>query len=186
MFFAIVMLVVAMTANAQRIASMCMENGHSVIYLENGMKLDARAIPNAHRLHVGETIEYGQARIASDDYYREAIKYQVPVNTGMYGMYGVAVPVGIYGGTGSSISIGNEHWGFSTSSSNYGGYKTSSTGIRIGGFHIGTSKAGFTKPTAERSNSNTKNSVATSASTRSTTYSNVKEVNINDLMRYCK
>lgn len=149
MMFFVVMLVCAVVANAQRIADMGMENGQRVIYLENGQKIFSSSIPNSNRFRRGETIQQGLARTQYEDYAAEAAKYCLTSNTYGYGaamypaVYGGMYPV--YGGSGSSFSIGNEHWGFSTSSSEFGGYKTSSTGVRIGGFHIGGSKSGYTR-----------------------------------------
>lgn len=150
MMFFVVMLVCAVVANAQRIADMGMENGQRVIYLENGQKIFSSSIPNSNRFRRGETIQQGLARTQYEDYSAEAAKYCLTSNTYGYGygaamypaVYGGMYPV--YGGESSSFSIGNEHWGVSSSSSNYGGYKTSSTGVRIGGFHIGGSKSGYT------------------------------------------
>ena len=66
-------------------------------------------------------------------------------------MYGAGM-YPYYGATGSSFSIGNGHWSVGTSTSNYGGYKRSSTGIKIGSFHIGTSSAKYEQPTVATPN----------------------------------
>jgi hypothetical protein len=200
-FMVFMVVVIAMVANAQVITDIVRENGSTAwVYMNNGQKVRYESLPRGVHYERGYTPEQCIQRSAANAYYDEMQHYQLPVNAG-YGMYGaVGVPVGIYGGTGSSISIGNEHWGFSTSSSNYGGYKTSSTGVRIGSFHIGTSNAGYTSSssyetqkkadakaaTTRYSNMKSNNKVATSSNTRSTTYNNVKEVNINDLMRCYK
>lgn len=148
MMLTIVMLMtVALAGNAQRIASMMMEDGRGVMYLEDGRKIFTDLLPEAN-YRTGETIEQSIARTQYERAADEARKYRVPNNNCGYGMYG-----GVYGGyvpygaEGSSFSIGNSHWGVSTSSSNYGGYKRSSTGINIGGFHIGTSSAKYEQPT---------------------------------------
>jgi len=126
MMLTIVMLIVAvMSANAQVITSMGMEDGHGVIYLSDGRKIDARSIPGSNRLRVGETIEWGLARTATDDYYREAAKYQLPVGGGWYGGYGSA-----------GITIGNKHAGFSIGLPvGYPGMGAN-VGVRIGSFHF--------------------------------------------------
>jgi hypothetical protein len=139
------LVVVMMVANAQRIASQDYVDGIPYIFLDNGMRYDARDLPAAnYRNHL--TIE---ECIAERQYEQQAAllrRYRINAyEYGMYGgFYGGYVP---YGAEGSSFSIGNSHWGVSTSSSNYGGYKRSSTGINIGGFHIGTSGAKYERPT---------------------------------------
>ena len=133
----------AMVANAQRIAEQRYENGMAVAYLENGQRVLMSELPAA-RYRNGETIQQSIARTQ----YEDAVAYssRFRVNSYDYGMYGGMYGMyPVYGGEGTSFSIGNEHWGVSSSSSNFGGYKTSSTGIRIGSFHIGTSSAGYTK-----------------------------------------
>lgn len=150
MMFFVVMLVCAVVANAQRIADMGMENGQRVIYLENGQKIFSSSIPNSNRFRRGETIQQGLARTQYEDYAAEASKYCLTSNTYGYGaamypaVYGGMYPV--YGGSGSTFSIGNEHWGFSTGSSEFGGYKSSGTSLRIGSFQIGSTKSGYTQP----------------------------------------
>lgn len=122
----IMMLVVAvMSANAQVITSMDMEDGHGVIYLSDGRKIDARSIPGSNRLRVGETIEWGLARTSYDDYAREAAKYQLPVGGGWYGGLGT-----------TGISVGNKHAGFSIGlPMGYPGMGAG-VGVRIGSFHF--------------------------------------------------
>lgn len=148
MFFA-VMVMVAMVANAQRIAEQRYENGAAVAYLENGQRVLMSELPAA-RYRNGETIQQSIARTQ----YEDAVAYssRFRVNSYDYGMYGGMYGMyPVYGGESSSFSIGNEHWGFSTGSSSYGGYKTSSTGVRIGGFHIGGSKSGYTRSSSTAS-----------------------------------
>lgn len=125
MSIVVMLIVVTFTATAQVITSMGMEDGHGVIYLSNGQKVDARLIPESHRLRVGETIQWGQMRTAADDYAREAAKYQLPVVGGWYGGYGSA-----------GISVGNKHAGFSIGLPvGYPGYGAG-VGVRIGSFHF--------------------------------------------------
>jgi len=142
MFFAIVMVMVAMVANAQRIAEQRYENGVAVAYLENGQRVNMSDLPAA-RYRNGETIQQGIARTQYEDASAYAARFRVNNSYG-YGMYGGYYPV--YGGSGSSFSIGNEHWGFSTGSSEFGGYKSSGTSLRIGSFQIGSTKSGYTQP----------------------------------------
>ncbi|MBR1600349.1 MAG: hypothetical protein IJ677_02090 [Alphaproteobacteria bacterium] len=138
----LVMLVVVVFASAQRIAEQRYENGQAVLYLENGQRILAGSLPRAN-YRAGETIESSIVRTAYERAVAEAAKYRVDVPCGYYGgYYGGYIP---YGGSGHTFSIGNSHWGISSSSSNYGGYKTKSTGIRIGSFHIGTSSAGYSR-----------------------------------------
>lgn len=137
------------------------------VYLSDGRKVLYDTLPQGVFYSEGKTIEECIALAAYKKYADEASCYQLPVGAGMAGIYGMYP---ILGGNGTSFSIGNEHWGFSTSSSNYGGYKTSSTGIRIGGFHIGTSSAGYSKNDTTTAKSSKKNSKT------------VREVNLNDLM----
>ena len=94
---------------------------------------------------------------------------------------GVVAPVAVGGYESSGLSIGNEHWGFSTNSSKCGAYESGSTNVRIGGFHIGTYKSGMSKAAeqATANYSNMKNNVA--SSTRST--SNIKVVNIKAFLK---
>lgn len=144
-FMVISMVVMAMVSNAQIITDMDMESGEPILYLSSGQKVMRSTLPRAN-YHVGATIEQCISETAYRKYAEEARHYQMPA--GGYGagiMYG-GYPV-VYGGSGTSFSIGNEHWGFSSSSSNYGGYKASSTGVRIGSFHVGTSSAGYSQPT---------------------------------------
>ena len=138
MFFA-VMVMFAVVANAQVITDMDV----NFIYLSNGTKVRYSDLPDAH-YHAYATIDQCIAETAYNKYAEEAKHYRLPVGAGYGAGYYGAYPV--YGGESSSFSIGNEHWGVSSSSSNYGGYKTSGTGIRIGSFHIGTSKSGYTQP----------------------------------------
>lgn len=143
MFIFVMLVMVAMSANAQRIAEQRYENGVAVAYLENGQRVNMSDLPAA-RYRNGETIQQGIARTQYEDASAYAARFRVNNSYG-YGMYGAGM-YPVYGGSGSTFSIGNEHWGFSTGSSEFGGYKTSGTGIRIGSFHIGTSKSGYTQP----------------------------------------
>lgn len=139
MMFFVMMVMVAIVANAQVITDMDV----NYIYLSNGTKVRYTDLPEAH-YHAYATIEQCIAETAYNKYAEEAKHYRLPVGAGMYGAgYYGAYPV--YGGESSSFSIGNEHWGVSSSSANYGGYKMSNSGIRIGGFHIGTSKSGYSR-----------------------------------------
>ena len=145
----LVMLTVVVVANAQRIASQDYIDGTAYIFLENGMRIAARDLPSANYRN-GMTIEQCIAERQYERQAAEARRYRVDPSYDVYG-YGVGMYGGVYGGyygaEGSSFSIGNSHWGVSTSSSNYGGYKRSSTGIRIGSFHIGSSSAKYERPT---------------------------------------
>jgi hypothetical protein len=148
MMMLLVMLTVVVVANAQRIASQDYIDGTAYIFLEDGRRIAARDLPSAN-YRSGYTIEQCIAERQYERQAAEARRYRVDPSYDVYGMYG-----GVYGGyipyygaEGSSFSIGNSHWGVSTSSSNYGGYKRSSTGINIGGFHIGTSSAKYEQPT---------------------------------------
>lgn len=122
----IVMLIVAVVSvNAQVITSIGYEDGHKVIYLSNGTKVDGRLVPESNRLRVGETIQYGQSRIAYEEYAREAAKYQLPVGGGWYGGLGT-----------TGITVGNKHAGFSISLPvGYPGMGAG-VGVRIGSFYF--------------------------------------------------
>ena len=148
MFIFVMLVMVVMNASAQRIAEQRYENGVAVAYLENGQRVNMSDLPAA-RYRNGETIQQGIARTQYEDASAYAARFRVTTNNYGYGMYGGYYPV--YGGSGSSFSIGNEHWGFSTGSSEFGGYKTSRTGVRIGGFHIGTSNSGYTRSSSTAS-----------------------------------
>lgn len=141
------MLVVVMMAAAQRIASQDYVDGTAYLFLEDGRRIAARDLPAAN-YRSGYTIEQCIAERQYELASKEARRYRVDPSYDVYGygagMYGGYMP---YGSEGSSFSIGNSHWGVSTSSSNYGGYKRSSTGIRVGSFHIGTSGAKYEQPT---------------------------------------
>lgn len=145
----LVMLTVVVVANAQRIASQDYIDGTAYIFLENGMRIAARDLPSAN-YRTGYTIEQCIAERQYERQAAEARRYRVDPSYDVYGygvgMYGAGM-YPYYGAEGSSFSIGNSHWGVSTSSSNYGGYKRSSTGIRIGSFHIGSSSAKYERPT---------------------------------------
>ena len=160
MFFVVLFVMSAVAVNAQEIISI----GAGQIRLANGVVIDGTKIENPHLLRVGEDINAGLARIAQQTAMRRRQEAMNAAYTDMYaamsgayyggGYYGgayyggaVAPVAPVYGGGSSSFSIGNDHWGFSTSSSNYGGYKSSSTGVRIGSFHIGTSNSGYSQPT---------------------------------------
>lgn len=143
MFIFVMLVMVAMSANAQRIAEQRYENGVAVAYLENGQRVNMSDLPAA-RYRNGETIQQGIARTQYEDASAYAARFRVTTNNYGYGMYGGYYPV--YGGSGSSFSIGNEHWGFSTGSSEFGGYKSSGTSLRIGSFQIGSTKSGYTQP----------------------------------------
>lgn len=190
-FIIFVMLMGMASANAQEIVDISC----GVAILENGMRVDVSRIPDGHLLRVGEDLGYSiqkaQALAAQKRRVDAMNAAYSDMYTGAYygGGYGGAVvaPVVIGGGYESrGISVGNEHWGFSTNSTKCGAYKSGSTNVRVGGFHIGTYNSGISKAAKKAAATNMKNSVATSASTRSTSYNNVKEVNINDLMRFCK
>ena len=142
-----VMMAMVLGANAQRIASMDMVSGQHMLFLENGVAVNTRDLPGGVQYHVGMTIEQCIMRSQQEAYAANARRYQMPIGAG----YGAGMMYGgypMYGATGTTFSVGNEHWGFSTSSSNYGGYKTSSTGLRVGSFQIATSSAGYSQPTA--------------------------------------
>lgn len=140
MIFFVMMVMVAIVANAQVITDMDV----NYIYLSNGTKVRYTDLPDAH-YHLHASIQECIAETAYNKYAEEARHYRVPVGAG-YGYYGAGMyGVPVYGGESSSFSIGNEHWGVSSSSVNYGGYKMSSTGVRIGGFHIGGSKSGYSR-----------------------------------------
>lgn len=149
MMILLVMLTVVVVANAQRIASQDYIDGTAYIFLEDGRRIAARDLPSAN-YRSGYTIEQCIAERQYERQAAEARRYRVDPS---YDVYGIGMYGGVYGGyvpygaEGSSFSIGNSHWGVSTSSSNYGGYKRSSTGINIGGFHIGTSSAKYEQPT---------------------------------------
>ena len=143
------LVVVVFVASAQVITYI--EPG--VLYLSNGTKVYTSQLPPAHfRLHA--TIEQCIAETQAEAYANEARKYQVHPNAvyggGMYGM-GMGM-IGMYGGvgygaTGSSFQIGNGHWSFGTSTSNYGGYTQKFKGLKIGSFKIGTTSASYEQPT---------------------------------------
>ncbi|MBQ8482271.1 MAG: hypothetical protein IJ532_07035 [Alphaproteobacteria bacterium] len=156
----LVMLVVVMMANAQIITDMA----PGILYLSNGTKVYTSQLPMA-QYRLNATIQQCIAETQAEAYAREARHYQVSPNAvysgGVYGgMYG---GVG-FGATGSSFSIGNSHWGIESSSSNWGGYQTKSSGIRIGSFHIGSSSAEYVQPTVATP------SYTRSADTSSTSY----------------
>lgn len=149
MLTVVMLIVVALAGNAQRIASQDYIDGTAYIFLENGMRIAARDLPSAN-YRSGMTIEQCIAERQYELASKEARRYRIDPSYDVYGMYGGVYGGGMYpyyGAEGSSFSIGNSHWGVSTSSSNYGGYKRSSTGINIGGFHIGTSSAKYEQPT---------------------------------------
>lgn len=193
-----VFMVVAMVANAQEIVSM----GCGEIMLQGGVVLDASRIPNAHMLRVGEDINFGIQRVNALVAQRrrmEAMKaaytdmYTMAANAAAYGgacYGGVVAPAAVGGYESSGITIGNEHWGFSTNSSKCGAYESGSTNVRIGGFQIGTYNSGISKAAkkaaakqaAQRYSNMKNNRVATSASTRSTASNKkvVREVNLLD------
>lgn len=154
MLTVVMLIVVALAGNAQRIASQDYIDGTAYIFLEDGSYRLARDLPSAN-YRSGLTIEQCIAERQGERMAALARRYRVDPNAdaygyGMYGgVYGGYVP---YGAEGSSFYIGNSHWGVSTSSSNYGGYKRSSTGINIGGFHIGTSSAKYEQPTVATPN----------------------------------
>lgn len=152
MMFVVMLVGMVICASAQYITKISPRDG--VIYMSNGATVSYEAVAaqmaaqglRADQLRPGETLQYGAARMATENYTREVERrgMNTPANIygGMYGgMYGGVMPV--LGTSGSSFSIGNEHWGFSTSSSNWGGYKTSSTGLRIGSFQVGGSTSGY-------------------------------------------
>lgn len=143
------LVVVMMAANAQRIASQDYIDGTAYLFLEDGRRIAARDLPSAN-YRSGMTIEQCIAERQYERQAAEARRYRVDPSCDVYGMYGAGMYGGYipyYGAEGSTFSIGNSHWGVSTSSSNYGGYKRSSTGIRIGSFHIGSSSAKYERPT---------------------------------------
>ncbi len=146
------LVVVMMAANAQRIASQDYIDGTAYIFLEDGRRIAARDLPSAN-YRSGYTIEQCIAERQYELASKEARRYRVDPSCDVYGygvgMYGAGM-YPYYGAEGSSFSIGNSHWGVSTSSSNYGGYKRSSTGIRIGSFHIGSSSAKYERPTTQK------------------------------------
>lgn len=154
MFVMVTMLICVVCASAQYITNVSPRDG--VIYMSDGSVVSYEAVATqmaaqglrADLLSPGETIQFGAMRQQAENYTREMERrgYNTPANIygGVYGgigVYGGVMPV--FGTSGKSFSIGNEHWGFSTSSSNWGGYKTSSTGLRIGSFQIGGSTSGF-------------------------------------------
>lgn len=149
----LMLVVMVMVASAQVITYI----EPDAIYLSNGTKVYTSQLPPAHfRLHA--TIEQCIAETQYNSYQKEARKYQLTPGA-VYGggMYGMGM-IGMYGGvglgtTGSTFSIGNGHWSVGTSSTNYGGYKTKSTGIKIGSFHIGTSSAKYVNQYNTRSDS---------------------------------
>lgn len=166
----LVMLTVVVVANAQRIASQDYIDGTAYIFLEDGRRIAARDLPSANYRN-GMTIEQCIAERQYELASKEARRYRVDPSYDVYGMYG-----GVYGGyipyygaEGSSFSIGNGHWSVGTSTSNYGGYKRSSTGIKIGSFHIGTSSAKYEQPTVATPN------YTRSANTSSASYQTQKK-----------
>lgn len=207
------MLISVVCASAQYITNVSPRDG--VIYMSDGSVVSYEAVATqmaaqglrADLLRSGETLQFGAARMAAENYKREVERrgYNTPAN-----IYGNVYGVGVYGGVmpvfgtnGKSFSIGNNHWGFSTSSSNWGGYKTSSTGLRIGSFQIGGSTSGFVgldspsyknqkkadaKAAAKRYNTTRSNSKVSgnSRSTRTTTTSSttVKSDTIDDVFGF--
>lgn len=170
MLTVVMLIVVALAGNAQRIASQDYIDGTAYLFLENGMRIAARDLPSANYRN-GMTIEQCIAERQYERQAAEARRYRVDPSYDVYGYgaYGVYGGVPYYGATGSSFSIGNGHWGVSTSSSNYGGYKRSSTGIKIGSFHIGTSSAKYEQPTVATPN------YTRSANTSSASYQTQKK-----------
>jgi len=145
-------------ASAQYITNVSPRDG--VIYLSNGTTVSYETVAaqmaaqglRADQLRPGETLQFGAMRQQAENYKKEVERRGLNNPVDIYGgVYGVGVGVGVgmvpmipmIGTNGKSFSIGNEHWGFSTSSSNWGGYKTSSTGLRIGSFQVGGSTSGF-------------------------------------------
>ena len=192
-----VFMVVAMVANAQEIVSM----GCGEIMLQGGVVLDASRIPNSHLLRGGEDINYGIQRAAMLVAQRRRMEAAKAAYSDMYATmaagaayggacYGGVAPVAVGGGYESSgFSIGNSHWGVSTSSSKCGAYESGSTNIRVGGFHIGTYNSGVSraakKAAAQQATarySMKKNNVAASGNTRSASSNKkvVREVNLLD------
>jgi len=142
MFIFVMLVMVAMSANAQVILEQRYENGAAVAYLDNGERVYMSDLPAA-RYRNNESIQQGIARTYREDAAAYAARFRRSAGYGV-GMYG-AYP--IYGGEGSSFYIGNENWGFGTGSSEIGGYKTSGTNLHIGSFQIGSTKSGYTQPT---------------------------------------
>lgn len=167
-----VMVVMAMVANAQRVVNIY----QGWAYLDNHQKVQICNLPCAGNwVRIGYTIEESYAMAVQEAAMREEMMYMSSPEVAAAGMYGAGMTgmygMPIYGGSGSSFSIGNEHWGISTSSSQYGNYKRSATGLRIGSFNVGMSNAGYTQPTTATSPYTT----ATSGLTRGTAaYENQK------------
>ena len=227
MMFFVMMVMFAVVANAQYITKTCPMDG--LIYMSDGSAMDydqvnsyliSLGLPGAGHLHTGETLQENILRMQRNKN-SEIIRRRgldTPYSGyGMYGGVGMAMTMPIFGGNGKFISLGNEHWNFTHSESNFGGYKTSATGVKVGSFDFQIGSSGYQEPTATASTgcytrgtassasyetqkkadtkkasaaySMKKNNVAASGNTRSTSYTsynNVKEVNINDLMRCYK
>ena len=178
------MLISVVCASAQYITKISERDG--VIYLSNGATVSYEAVAaqmaaqgiRADQLRPGETLQFGAIRQQAENYKREVERrgYNTPAN--IYGnVYGVGVGVGmvpVFGTNGKSFSIGNNHWGFSTSTSNWGGYKTSSTGLRIGSFQIGGSTSGFVGLDSPSYNNQKKADAKAAAKRYNTTRSNSK------------
>jgi hypothetical protein len=180
----LMLVVMVMVASAQVITYI--EPG--VLYLSNGTKVYTSQLPPAHfRLHA--TIEQCIAETQAEAYANEARKYQVHPNAvyggGMYGMGMVGMYGGVgFGATGSSFQIGNGHWSFGTSTSNYGGYTQKFKGLKIGSFKIGTTSASYEQPnytTTTRSAAETQpSSVSVDALKKVTRNSQTRRSNVNN------
>lgn len=147
-------------ANAQVITDM----DANYVYLEGGVKIPYASLPPAS-YHINGTIEGCINETAYRAYAKEARHY-TRSGAGAYyggGVYGGVMPV-VFGGNSSSFSVHTKNVGFDTYSTEFGGYKSSGTGLRVGDVNIRMSNSGYRNRT----------STATPSYTRSATTSNVK------------
>lgn len=180
-FFVMMVMLMAMvmSANAQLITDMGMISGEAVVYLEDGRIIPLSCLPRAV-YHAHATIQECQAETANRMMAERARHFN-----GMYtGVYGAGM-YPMYGGKSSSFSVQTKNVGFDTYSSEYGGYKSSSTGFRWGDVNVRMSNSGYSNSTATPSytrsarsavRTNMKNNAVSNASVRSTSASTGKPI----------